>query len=85
MYDKQAIENQVKKMKFNRKELGERFIKREELVRYEDQAYIPSNVEEVARKILEIKKDAIVLSYPEFRYALMMADEIAFKELMTRI
>lgn len=85
MYDKQAIENQVKKMKFNRKELGERFIKREELVRYEDQAYIPSNVEEVARKILEIKKDAIVLSYPEFRHALLMADEIAFKELMTRI
>lgn len=85
MYDKQAIENQVKKMKFNRKELGERFIKREELVSYEDQLYTMHNVEEIANKILEIKRCAVILSYPEFRYALMMADEIAFKELMTRI
>lgn len=85
MYDKDGIKYQVKNMKFNRKELGERFIKREDLVRYEDQLYVMSNVEEIANKILEIKRDAIILSYPEFRYALMMADEIAFKELMTRI
>ena len=85
MYDKDGIKYQVKNMKFNRKELGERFIKREDLVRYEDQLYVMSNVEEIANKILEIKRDAVILSYPEFRYALMMADEIAFKELMTRI
>lgn len=85
MYDKQATENQIKKMKFNRKELGERFIKREELVSYEDQIYVTHTVEEIANKILEIKRDAVILSYPEFRYALMMADEIAFKELMTHI
>lgn len=85
MYDKDGIKHQIEKMKFNRKELGERFIKREELVSYEDQLYAMHNVEEIANKILEIKRDAVILSYPEFRYALMMADEIAFKELMTHL
>lgn len=85
MYDKDGIKHQIEKMKFNKKELGERFIKREELVSYEDQLYAMHNVEEIANKILEIKRDAVILSYPEFRYALMMADEIAFKELMTHL